>query len=331
MRPLVGRCRLRQRRVHGGGRATERLRTLRFRLTFGATPHFGAHRERMRVSRCVRFGSPCLLKARRRVRPCTHIGANPSRQVNSRRLHARFRVPIMRPITLIRRTQIAGREIVKPEAVNTWSVSALCEQCGAFTVYNHIDHSSGREFGATQRDEPSPPGVKLITVWHLVRCSSCGRGGIAEHLHRAGLPPVLTRFLPRTTARGALPSNVPEGIQSEYREAESCASVEAWRAASALLRSTLEKALKANGYIKGSLADKIYKAADDGVITAARKQRAHDDVRVLGNEVVHDDWRKVAEDEVFASLHYVQRVLEDLYDDRPSVESILRAKGRIPS
>jgi hypothetical protein len=115
----------------------------------------------------------------------------------------------------------------------------------------------------------------------------------------------------------------------EYREAELCASVEAWRAASVMLRSTLEKTLKANGYAKGTLEAKIDEAVSDGVITAARSQKAHDEIRVLGNEVVHDEWRQVTEDEVQAALHYAQRVLEDLYDDRSTVEKILREKKRI--
>lgn len=42
-----------------------------------------------------------------------------------------------------------------------------------------------------------------------------------------------------------------------------------------------------NGYIRGSLADKFDAAADDGVITSARRQRAHINVRDLGNDAVH--------------------------------------------
>ena len=126
-----------------------------------------------------------------------------------------------------------------------------------------------------------------------------------------------------------MPTAVPEGVRKEFREAELCASVEAWRGASALLRSVIEKALNSNGYTKGTLQQKIDAAAADGVITAARKQKAHDDIRVLGNEVVHDEWREVNEDEVTSALHYAQRVLEDLYDDRPSVEAVLKSKGRL--
>ena len=156
----------------------------------------------------------------------------------------------------------------------------------------------------------------------------CGRAGLAK-FHDGSNPPALESFYPRALAATPLPANVPEPLQKELREAELCLSVEAWRGASALLRSVLEKTLKTNGYMKGSLQQKIDDAANDGVITAARRQKAHDDIRVLGNEVVHDEWRPVTEEEVTSALHYAQRVLEDFYDDRPSVENILTSKGRI--
>src|SRR5262249_49936497 len=140
----------------------------------------------------------------------------------------------------------------------------------------------------------------------------------------------LESFHPRALPSAPLPTAVPEGVVKEYREAELCASVEAWRASRALLRSTLEKALKANGYVDGSLQKKIDTAAEDGVITSARRQKAHEDIRVLGNEVVHEDWRPVEEEEVTAALHYAQRILEDLYDDRAAVEAVLKSKGRLP-
>ncbi len=125
-------------------------------------------------------------------------------------------------------------------------------------------------------------------------------------------------------------SGIPEGIEKEFREAERCLAFGAWRAASALIRSTLEKTLNANGYRSGTLAAKIDTACADGVITDSRRKRAHEEVRVLGNDVLHDEWHPVAPDDVGAARHYAQRIIEDLYDDRPSVEAILRAKKRVP-
>jgi hypothetical protein len=75
----------------------------------------------------------------------------------------------------------------------------------------------------------------------------------------------------------------------------------------------------------------IDEAANDGAITAARSLRAHEDIRVLGNDILHDDWRPITEAEFEVAHRYTQRILEDLYDDRPSVLKLLASKGRKPS
>jgi len=106
--------------------------------------------------------------------------------------------------------------------------------------------------------------------------------------------------------------------------------VGAYRAASALLRSVLEKILKANGYTTGNLQNKIDLAAGDGVLTAARQRRAHDNLRVLGNDVLHEPWRPVSAEEYEEAHGYGQRIIEDFYDTRTETEAILRAHGRLP-
>jgi hypothetical protein len=218
---------------------------------------------------------------------------------------------------------------MKPVQINEYGVRARCPECeGAISVFDFREAS--REFGYVlvngRHNYDGKPYDRIH--WRILRCSGCGRAGLAK-FHDGVNPAILESFHPRALISTKLPATVPEGVQKEFREAELCMSVEAWRAASALLRSSLEKTLKINGYTKGSLQQKIDEAASDGVITAARKQKAHDDIRVLGNEVVHDDWRAVTENEVESALHYAQRVLEDFYDDRPSVEQILIAKGKM--
>jgi len=140
---------------------------------------------------------------------------------------------------------------------------------------------------------------------------------------------VLLEFFPLEIAHLALPAGVPSGIVAEFGEAELCAAIRAWRAGSAMFRSALEKTLEANGYPAGTLMKRIDDAAGDGVITAARQKRAHDDVRVLGNDVLHEPWREVSPDEYAAARFYVHRIVEDFYDTRAEVEAILMAKGRI--
>jgi hypothetical protein len=99
-----------------------------------------------------------------------------------------------------------------------------------------------------------------------------------------------------------------------------------------MFRSVLEKTLIVNGYTRksdGDLYARIEAAAADGVITAARRERAHQEIRVLGNDILHDPWREVTEEEYKLARHYAQRILEDFYDHRGEVEKVLQAKKRL--
>ncbi len=178
-------------------------------------------------------------------------------------------------------------------------------------------------------------------LWRFVRCINCQRGGVAEILDINGDRPVIREFLPFAIEQVSLPTSVPSDLVNEFREAEKDAAYGAYRSASALLRSVLEKCLKKNGYDEVEVEDskgakrktkqlihRIEAAADDGVITQARKKRAHENIRVLGNDILHDDWREVSEDEYEDAHRYTQRILEDLYDSRETVEDVLKSKKR---
>ena len=211
------------------------------------------------------------------------------------------------------------------------NITTRCPDChGAVTTYFPSDAS--KSFGSVMSEGQHwfENDLYRRILYILFKCAGCGRGGLGKfHDNGTVRAAKLEWFIPASIQRAALPNGVPTGIVSEYREAETCASVSAWRAASGLLRSTLEKLLKANGYTKGSLAARIDAAATDGVITEARRKRAHEEVRVLGNDVLHDEWREVEPQEVVLAHHYVQRIAEDLYDDRTAVEAILIEKGRM--
>jgi len=204
-------------------------------------------------------------------------------------------------------------------------VVEYCPDCGAFTTFE--SKQTGAQHGFIMQQGPFrlPDGrVYLHKRYQLLKCASCGRGGLATIL-TGGPAEKLVDFSPLSTEPATLPMGTPADIKAEVREAERCAAVGAWRAASAMLRSALEKTLNANGYTAGKLVQKIDAAAADGVITAARQQRAHDEVR----DLLHDDWRQVEEAEYNSSHLYTQRVIEDFYDSRAQVEATLKAKGRI--
>nr|WP_254210419.1 DUF4145 domain-containing protein [Burkholderia multivorans] len=180
-------------------------------------------------------------------------------------------------------------------------------------------------------DKPAPP--KPATASSSGPTIRCGSGAlltlrsIKRHSHLG-----LADFYPEAQDRLSLPSGVPDGIAKEFREGERCREAGCFRAAAAMFRSALDKTLRANGYKEKrgtNLEQQIDAAAADGVITAARQRRAHDEIRVLGNDVLHEEWEPIGADDVAAARQYAQRILEDFYDDRESVLKLLRAKGRM--
>lgn len=216
------------------------------------------------------------------------------------------------------------------------NVTARCPGCDGSLSTFEWKHSSS-EFGVVRKMHKHRHWGEVPVDYRLYRCAGCGRGGIGAIAYGGGSWPGSYRelywFHPESKERLPLPKNVPRGIAAEFREGERCYENNCIRAAAGMFRSVLDKTLRANGYKekKGTnLEQQIDSAADDGVITSSRKRRAHEEVRVLGNDVLHDEWHEIPEEDVAASRHYVQRVLEDFYDDRDSVLKILREAGRTP-
>lgn len=221
---------------------------------------------------------------------------------------------------------------MKPRLTKTNNcVSAQCPNCLAVTSLEPR-HTTARVDGIYKYN-----GLNYYSALNVFsQCAGCGRGGLAVILDPGTPNATLESFFPLSIDAVPVPSAVPLDIQLEFREAEKCASFGANRAASALFRSVLEKTLKSNGYTKindPSLRDlqkRIDAAATDGVITDARRKKAHDDIRSLGNDVLHDDWREVTDAEVEDAHRYTQRILEDFYDVRTTAEKILTAKNKFP-
>jgi len=223
------------------------------------------------------------------------------------------------------------------------SVLARCPDCDAITSFDTHGYSN-TQMGATIINRVHAYGGQQYSriLWQAFRCAMCSRGGIGK-LHDNGnsQSAVLESFIPAAIEKASLPAGVPTDLQREYREAEVDAAHGAFRSASAMLRSVLEKTLKKNGYVEvdvptpsggtrksKNLIDRIDATASDLIITEARQRRAHQSIRVLGNDVLHDDWREVLPNEYEDAHKYTQRILEDFYDDRPTVEARLTVKAR---
>jgi len=215
------------------------------------------------------------------------------------------------------------------------NVQANCPDCnGALSIYEWS--VGGSALGTVNKQTPYPSWGNSILDYRFFCCAGCGRGGLGLIIWHGTRYPgdkrELIWFIPEAKEKLSLPGKVPEGIVNEFREAEKCMESECHRAAAGMLRSVLDKTMKANGYNdKGvSLEKKIEMAANDRVITEARKRRAHEEIRVLGNDVLHDEWHPIPPEDPESARHYCQRILEDLYDDRESVLSLLRSAGRVP-
>ena len=215
------------------------------------------------------------------------------------------------------------------------SIVARCPGCdgGKSTFEWRID---GAELGAHERLEKDRYWSPCTASYRLFRCAGCGMGGYGSvrfggGSHYPGSYNRLVAFYPEVKLRLQLPGAVPDGIKKEFQEAQRCLENDCFRAAAGLFRSVLDKTFRANGFKanKESLKTQIDLACSDGVITQSRKNKAHEEVRVLGNDVLHDEWHEIPEEDVLEARHYCQRVLEDFYDDRAEVEKLLVAAGRI--
>jgi len=217
------------------------------------------------------------------------------------------------------------------------TIVARCPSCnGAKSSFEWV--YKGNELGSVTDTVEDQYWHNCYISYRLFRCAGCGVGGIGAvkyggDSHYPGSYNRLVWFFPESKERLSLPANTPKGIATEFREAEKCYENDCFRAAAGLFRSVLDKTMRANGYKTNqekNLVQQIDAAADDGVITQSRKKRAHEEIRVLGNDVLHDEWHEIKEEDVEAARHYSQRILEDFYDDRDSVLKLLREATRVP-
>lgn len=233
------------------------------------------------------------------------------------------------PADFFSSVRVLNREM-RRNRVFLWQIGA--EYSAGGRELGHVSKLFERNYRRTED--------QLRVRFQLFKCAGCGRGGLGSirmmDVHHSYPDDIweLLDFCPEAKQRLPLPSRVPKGIQNEFREAELCVEHECFGAGAALFRSALDKTMRSNGYKTKqtrNLQIQIDEAASDGVITAARQRRAHEEVRVLGNDVLHDEWHQISLDDVDAAHRYVQRILEDFYDDRDSVLKLLRTAGRVPA
>lgn len=207
------------------------------------------------------------------------------------------------------------------------NIQACCPECqGALSTFewNSKDKIYGSVTLAAGADS---------TCYRLYRCAGCGSGAMAVVRYAGKIWPgdsrQLVTFHSEASERLALPRDLPQSVVNEFREAEKCLDAGCLRAAMGLFRSVIVKVLRANGYAidRGlPLAHQLDAAAEDGIITRARHRKAQ---RVLGHDIIDDEWHEPPRADLDALRRFTQRLLEDLYEDRAATVLLLRDAGRL--
>lgn len=211
-------------------------------------------------------------------------------------------------------------------------IIAKCPNCrGAVSNFLFNDDSGSNLGSVSTIKENWVQGYRYEKMdYRLARCAGCGRGGLAEIYRDAGLNKThFADFYPHSLNHLRIPASTPEGIASEFFEAEVCASVGAYRAGAAMLRSTLEKTLKDHGYTEWKLSTNLKNLGEDGIIPIPLKEKATSIVKVLGDDVMHKEWREIEEEEFEEAHKYTQKILDAFYDDAETVKKILIQKRRL--
>lgn len=207
------------------------------------------------------------------------------------------------------------------------NIQACCPECqGALSTFEW--NSKDKIYGSVTIN-----GIADNTCYRLYRCAGCGTGAMAIVRYAGKLWPGDTRqlltFYSEAPERLALPRDLPQYFVQEFREAEKCLDAGCLRAAMGLFRSVLVKVLRANGYKIDKnlpLAAQLDAAAQEGIITRARHRKGQ---RVLGHDVIDDEWHEPPRVDLEALRRFTQRMLEDLYEDRPATVLLLRDAGRL--
>lgn len=219
---------------------------------------------------------------------------------------------------------------MKPKFIEG-NVRSDCPDCGVPSTFEFREPSGTKEFGTIviEGEHYFDGDSYQRILYKFLRCTVCHRPAVATlHANDEFIYAALESFWPAGIQNESIPVGVPYYIKRELRESELCINARAWRAAAAVLRSTLEKTLIANGYHEKKLYQKIDSAGDDGIISVARRQRVHEVLKTLGKDVLNGEWREVTREEVEAAHKYVARIIVDFYDDRDTVIRVLTKKKR---
>jgi hypothetical protein len=154
-------------------------------------------------------------------------------------------------------------------------------------------------------------------------CRHCRQGFVVVELEWAG--GALKRHDPKAhgaiewrghhwwpVAGSTLHPSVPEPVRSTFEEASKCLAAQCPRAAAAMARCALEATVSDQGESSGALAARLQRLADKGTLQPMLAKWAKE-VRLLGNDAVHDLTRSVLVEDARQLIDFIQELTKYLY------------------
>lgn len=188
----------------------------------------------------------------------------------------------------------------------------ICPHCKSYSTFSIVwrdgaqadGQPGGRTHGATRCNNPT-----------------CRRA-VGAYISAPSNTHEIFDYWPRHVGGKDFP-DVPEHIASAADEAHKSLSIDAHRGAIALARAVVEATAKDHEITKGTLDKKIDEMANQGVISEAMKDAAHE-IRFAGNEVAHGDLAEepITRDDAEEVLALMDAILTRVYQEPAQVARV---------
>ena len=143
-------------------------------------------------------------------------------------------------------------------------------------------------------------GLDYYDGYALLKCGNCGHANMVafhseikrlESLFRDRIGNIsdhvsIRKQWPESDIK--IPRNLPEKVETVYKQAEKAYEVGIWESALERYRKAIEQACKDKGQTSGNIVSKINALHTNGQITKDLNDWAHE-IRIIGNEAAHDD------------------------------------------
>lgn len=161
--------------------------------------------------------------------------------------------------------------------------------------------------------------------WSFCSCPLCDQPMLAVQCDYGDGDESPARVYPPPEKR-RLGSGVPLNIQTSFNEAVVCFVAKAYTASAIMCRKTLEGLCDAHGAKKGTLAKRLEKLQEDGVIEAQLFEWA-EALRVLGNEAAHGVGSQTSRQDSEDILEFTEALTQYVFTYRDKFKQFKRRRA----